>query len=65
MGEESLDFRDAHVAGVTLVVEQDVAPGPTDVGFLGANRVVFDPDEITSGQVAFWVVRSFQAGIPQ
>jgi len=37
MGEESLDFRDAHVAGVTLVVEQDVAPGPTDVGFLGAN----------------------------
>jgi hypothetical protein len=47
MGEKGCDLWSSHLPGVTFIVEQDVAPGPTDVGLFGANRVVFDPDDIT------------------
>ena len=47
MGEEGLDFRKAHLAWVTLAVEQDKTPDPTDIGFLGARRIVLDADGVT------------------
>ena len=47
MGEESLDLLATHVLWGPLVVEQDVAPGPTDVGFFGVDRIVLEPDGVT------------------
>ena len=46
VGEEGFDFRDAHVARVLFMVEQDVAPDPADVGLFGADRVVFEADGV-------------------
>jgi hypothetical protein len=40
MGEKDLDFGDAHLSGMPLVVEQDVTLDPRDVGFFGANRII-------------------------
>jgi hypothetical protein len=47
MGEEGLDLLATHVLWVPPVAEQDVAPGPTDVGFFGADRIVLEPDGVT------------------
>jgi hypothetical protein len=38
--QERLDFRSPHVAGMPLVVKEDVAANPVDVGLLGADRVM-------------------------
>lgn len=50
MREEGADFRNPHFAGVTLVMEEDEAPNPVDVGFFGAERIMFEtqrlPDQI-------------------
>ena len=47
VGEESFDFGGAHLVGVALVVEEDEAADPVDVGLFGADGVVFDPDGVT------------------
>jgi len=47
VGEEGFDFGAAHFAGVALVVEQDRAGGPGDVGFLGADGVGLEAGGIT------------------
>ena len=44
VGQELLDFPLAHLLGVSLAVEQDVALDPVHIGLLGANAVVFQPD---------------------
>ena len=43
-GEEGFDFGCGHVGRVALVVEEDVAPDPVQVGGLGARRVVSAPE---------------------
>lgn len=42
VGDELFDFRDAHIFGVTFVVEENVVFDPSDVSIFGAGRVVFD-----------------------
>src|SRR5512132_1503319 len=46
-GEEARDFGTAHLCGVTLAVEEDVALDPADVGLLGAAAVVAGTDRLT------------------
>jgi len=36
--EKACDFRRAHLGGMALAVEEDVAADPPDVGLLGAGR---------------------------
>lgn len=43
VGDELVDFRDAHLAWVTFVVIDNELPDPIGVGFLGAAGVLFDP----------------------
>lgn len=43
MGEKLGNFLLAHFVGVALAVKEDVAPDPIDVGFFGANTVMFHP----------------------
>jgi len=40
MGEKVFDFRDVHLLGVPLIVEEDVTPDPVYVSLLGANRIM-------------------------
>jgi len=47
VGEEGLDFGDAHLFGMAFVVEEDVAPDPVDVSFFGAVGVVFAAQRIS------------------
>ena len=55
MSEKGLDpstssghrFRDAHLKGMALFVEEDIALDPIDVSLLGANGIVLDPDSVT------------------
>jgi hypothetical protein len=42
--EECLNLLAANVQGMALVVEQDEAPDPVDVGLLGPDRVVLEAD---------------------
>jgi len=44
IGEESGYFGFAHIGGVPLVVEYDVAVDPIDIGVLGADGIVADAD---------------------
>ena len=44
VGQELLDLLFTHLLGVPLVMEQNVAPNPVDVGLLGADAVVFEAD---------------------
>jgi len=46
VGEEGLNFRNAHVFGVAFALEDDVAFDPVFVGLLGAVGVVFEADGI-------------------
>ena len=46
VGDESLYFLCAHVFGVALVVEENVAPDPVYVRFLGAGGIMFDADGV-------------------
>lgn len=41
VGDKLIDFGNAHLAGVALVVVQDKLAHPIEVGFLGAARVLF------------------------
>jgi len=43
VSEEGFDLGGAHLGRVALVVEEDVALDPTDVGFFGAEGVVLEP----------------------
>jgi len=46
VGQEGLDFRRAHVLGMSFAVVENVAFDPADVGFFGADRVVLEPDRV-------------------
>ena len=48
MGEEGFHLCGAHVLGVALVVEKDVAFDPVDVGLLGADGVVLQADDVAN-----------------
>ncbi len=48
VGQELLDLLIAHLLGVPLVMEQNVAPNPVDVGLPGADVVVFEADFCTN-----------------
>jgi len=43
---EGDDLRLAHLPGVALAVEEDVAFGPFEIGLLGSDTVMLAPDEI-------------------
>jgi hypothetical protein len=47
MGEKGLNFCAAHVQGILLVVEEDVAFGPGDVGGLSTYGIVLETEGIT------------------
>jgi len=47
MGEKGFDFRRAHVARMTLVVEENETFDPIDVGFFGADGVVLESDGVS------------------
>jgi hypothetical protein len=42
--QERLDFRSPHFPGVSLVVKEDIAANPLDVGLFGANGVMQQPE---------------------
>jgi hypothetical protein len=42
IGKEGLNLGSAHFAGMTSLMEEDVALDPEDVNFLGAEGIVFD-----------------------
>ena len=48
VGQEGLDLRGAHLLGVALVVEEDEAFDPVDVGLFGADGVVLEADGLTN-----------------
>lgn len=48
VGEEGLDFGSAHLGWVALVVEEDEAANPGDVGLFGADGIVFEPNSVTN-----------------
>ena len=60
MREERLDLGGRHIFGVSLVVKQNVALDPSDVCFLGANRIVLAAYYITHALdlEASWGARS-------
>jgi hypothetical protein len=43
MDQERATFGHVHLAGMMLVMKEHIAPGPTDVGLLGAPGLVSDP----------------------
>jgi len=47
VGEEGADLGLAHVPRMTLVVKQDKAPGPVQIGLLGPDAVVAGANRIT------------------
>jgi len=46
MGEEGCDFCVPHILGMALVVKEDVAFDPTNVGLFGADGVMFEANGI-------------------
>lgn len=48
LGEKGFDFRRAHLARMALVVIENKAPGPIDVGSLGAIGIVPESDRIAT-----------------
>lgn len=46
MYQVRLDLRQSQVLRMSLVVEQDLAPDPTQVGFFGADTVVFETKDV-------------------
>lgn len=46
VGEEGFDFGDTHFVGVTLVVEEDEAANPLNVGFFCAIGIVLEANGI-------------------
>ena len=47
MGEKGFDFRRAHLARMTLAVEENETFDPIDVGFFGADGVVLESDGVS------------------
>jgi hypothetical protein len=47
MGEKGFDFRRAHLARMTLAVEENETSDPIDVGFFGADGVVLESDGVS------------------
>jgi hypothetical protein len=47
VGQECLDLRTAHIGGMPLAVEQDVAPDPCNILLLCAVAVVPDPQRLS------------------
>src|SRR5207344_1334520 len=45
-GQEAGDLGRAHLSGMPLLVEEDVAADPGDVGFLGPAAIVADPESL-------------------
>jgi hypothetical protein len=43
VAEEGSNLRFAHFVGVALAMKEDEAPDPIDVGLLGADAIMFDP----------------------
>ena len=46
VGQEGLDFRNAHVLGMSFAVIENVAFDPADVGFFRADGVVLAADRV-------------------
>lgn len=46
MGEKRTNLGSAHVFGVSFIVKHDAAPGPANIGFLGAVAQVFQADDV-------------------
>jgi hypothetical protein len=44
MGQEGLHLASAHLPGMSLAVEEDEATNPIDIGLLGADGVVQQPE---------------------
>jgi len=62
VGQESLDLWRPHFAGVALVVEQDVARDPADVGLFGADGIVLQPDGVADPVEQFFGMFFFHWG---
>jgi hypothetical protein len=45
MGQEGLDFGGAHLGGVALVVEEEEAAHPVQVGLFGAVEIMLEPED--------------------
>ena len=57
MAQKCLDFLGAHVLGMTFVVQEDKAPDPSKVRFLGAETQVSQTDGVAYllKQLRFWL----------
>lgn len=44
VGQESLNFRAAHLFGVAFVMEEDVTFDPVEISGFGMERVMFEPE---------------------
>lgn len=53
--DELLDFGDSHFTRMPFVVEQDVTADPVEVGFFGAQGVVFSADGVADLVEEFFV----------
>lgn len=47
MDNERADFIFAHLVLVTIIVKEDIAPDPIDVGLFGIKRVMFGAKSLT------------------
>jgi len=56
VGEEGLDFGDAHLGRVAFMVEEDIAPDPAQVAFFGAQGIVSSAQDVFSLFEQFWRV---------
>ena len=60
--QEARDFGRPHVGGVALVVEEDVAADPRDVGLLGAAAVMSGADGYADAVEQSWLGRTGRVG---
>jgi hypothetical protein len=63
--QEARDLRSAHLEGMTLAVEENVAPDPPDVGLLGAATPVAKPDGFPNAVNQFRRPRPGRARFPR
>jgi hypothetical protein len=62
--EKACDFRRAHLGGMALAVEEDVAADPPDVGLLGAATAVAKAVGLTHAVEELGRARADRAGFP-
>ena len=62
--QEARDFGRPHVGGVALVVEEDVATDPRDIGLLGAAAVMSGADGCADAVEQSWLERAGRVGSP-